>query len=200
VKKHLRSHVSDIVALGESDFDEVVEAAIEFFDDEDEGGATEEMRHAAAREAAIIEFAAHADAQRAWETGPLDPDRLHAAFRALDAAGIIARADFTCCQTCGLAEIGAEIPEGDTRRGYTFCHRQDVEAAVHGRGIHLSYGSLADDTAPGEVAVEIIRTLTRHGFEPEWNADLYKRIFVPMTWRVRRHGRLAAYPGAMSGA
>jgi hypothetical protein len=41
-------------------------------------------------------FAAHLDAQRNWPART-DSDRLTDAFRALDAAGIVAREDFTCC-------------------------------------------------------------------------------------------------------
>lgn len=187
----LRSLVWEEVARGESSFDEVVEAAVESLD----GEVDQETLNAAARQTAIAAFIAHADAQRSWGEGALDPDRLRAAFRSLDTAGIVARADFTCCQNCGFAEISDQVPEGHTPRGFTFCHRQDVDRALHGEGVYLAFGSFADDTAPEEIAVEVVRTLTRHGFEPKWNGELGKRIFVPMTWRVRRHGRLAAYPG-----
>lgn len=190
----LRDVVWEQVARGEFDFDEVVEAAVEYLDGENDGEARE-RRYAAAREVTVTAFTAHAQAQQAWGAGLLDPDRLRAAFRALDAAGIIARADFACCQNCGFSAIGDEIREGETRRGFAFCHRQDIENALRGGGVYLAFGSFAEDTTAEEVAIEIVQTLTRYGFEPKWTGDAGRRIFVPMTWRVRRYGRLAAHPG-----
>ncbi|MCP2337864.1 DUF6891 domain-containing protein [Actinomadura rupiterrae] len=192
LKEELRDTVRTHAARGMSDFDGVVEAAVEYLDtfEGDERDLEE-----AAREVAVEEFAAHAEAQAAWGDGPLEPDRLRAAFRSLDEAGIIARADFTCCQNCGVHEIGAEVPEGATARGYAFCHRQDVEGALHGGGVYLSYGVFDGKGNPADIAAEVVDVLGRHGFAPEWNGDAGKRVFVPMTWRVRRHGRLAAYPG-----
>jgi hypothetical protein len=192
VIEDLQDVVRDEVARGESDFDEVVEAALEYVEGEDD----EELR-AAARRLAIAEFAAHAEAQRSWGDGPLDPDRLNAAFEALDAAGIVARADFTCCQTCGRSEIGGEVPEGETRRGFTFCHGQDVDRALHGEGVYLTFGSFdADAATPADIAAEVVQALARHGFAPHWEGDVAKRIHVPMTWQVRRTGELAVYPRA----
>ncbi|MBA8955892.1 DUF6891 domain-containing protein [Actinomadura namibiensis] len=170
------------VARGEADFDEVVEAAVDYL----AGQADEETLRAVAREAAMAGFAAHAEAQRSWGDGPLDTDRLDAAFRELDAAGIVARAGFTCCQTCGFAEIGGEAPEGESPRGFTFCHQQDVESALHGGGLYLAFGSFSKDIAPEEIATEVVRVLVRHGFAPEWNGEVGRRVFLPMTWRVRR--------------
>ena len=187
----LRNVVREEVARGESDFDEVVEAALEYLDAEDD----EELR-AATREVAIAEFAAHAQAQRSWGDGPLAPDRLRAAFEALGSGGIVARADFTCCQTCGFSEIGDEVPEGETRRGFTFCHSQDIDRALHGEGVYLAFGSFSEDVAPVEVADEVVEVLTRYGFEPQWGGDVRTRIHVPMSWQVRRDGDLAAYPKA----
>src|SRR5688500_10767798 len=53
-------------------------------------------------------------AQRAAEaTWPerTDCDRLDAAFAELEGIGIVCRQDFTCCSTCGGAEIGAECAD-----------------------------------------------------------------------------------------
>ncbi|GAA3057235.1 hypothetical protein GCM10017562_22600 [Streptomyces roseofulvus] len=65
-----------------------------------------------------------------WE-GVTDPERLTAAFAGLERAGIVAREHFTCCRTCGTAEIGAE--EGaDEARGFVYFHRQCTETAADG--------------------------------------------------------------------
>ena len=40
-----------------------------------------------------------------------DCDRLDAAFAELEGAGIAARANFTCCSTCGESELGNVMNE-----------------------------------------------------------------------------------------
>lgn len=65
-------------------------------------------------------------------------DRVAAAFAALADDGIVARMDFTCCQTCGTTEIDdertplADPGDGYAFRewGYTFFHQQDSERLV----------------------------------------------------------------------
>ncbi|MFC4912532.1 DUF6891 domain-containing protein [Actinomadura gamaensis] len=192
LREALRDVVRVGVARGAVDFEGVVAGAVEYLDTFE--GEPAELE-AAARAVAVDEFAAHEEAQAGWGDEELEPDRLRAAFRALDEAGIVARADFACCQNCGIHEIGAEIPEGETRRGYAFCHRQDVEGALDGGGVHLAFGVFGKGGGAAEIAAEVVDVLGRHGFEPVWNGDAGTRVFVPMTWRVRRHGRLAAYPG-----
>ncbi|WP_242906291.1 DUF6891 domain-containing protein [Actinomadura terrae] len=175
---HERIHL--LLALGENDFDGVVEES------------------EAAPEAVAGEFAAYLADQRTWPevTGT---DRLLRAFRDLDVAGIVARADFACCQNCGISEIGAEVPEGEQRRGYVFCHRQDVERAVAGEGLMLAYGIFRDAEHPpeqAEIGAEVAEALRRHGLDVTWDGDPAKRVEVDLTWRRRRHGDLATWPGA----
>ena len=50
--------------------------------------------------------------------------RIDDAFAALREMGFFAKANHTCCQSCGLAEI----PE-DKEMAYVFYHMQDLEAA-----------------------------------------------------------------------
>ena len=47
-----------------------------------------------------------------------DHDRLEQAFAALETQGVVCRQNFTCCGTCGVAEIGddREIEEIDGAR------------------------------------------------------------------------------------
>jgi hypothetical protein len=75
------------------------------------------------------ELAAHLAVQAGWPQ-VTDSDRLSAAFRDLDSGGIVAREDVACCQSCGHAEIGDELRDGDTADGYVFYHRQDAQRAV----------------------------------------------------------------------
>ncbi|GAA4057333.1 DUF6891 domain-containing protein [Actinomadura miaoliensis] len=189
----LRQYVRLLLALGDDDFDGVVEKGAQYLEDAPGAGSL-------ARRFAEEEFAGHLADQRAWPE-VLDSDRLLRAFRDLDLAGIVARADFACCQNCGVGEIGGEVPEDERHayRGYVFCHRQDMESAVRGDGLFLSYGvftdaarQLAADQAG--IGAEVAAALRRHGLEVDWNGDPAKRIGVPLTWRRRRFGRFAAWP------
>ncbi|MFE9691472.1 DUF6891 domain-containing protein [Micromonospora sp. NPDC005806] len=138
------------------------------------------------------ELTAHLTAQESW-SAPTDSDRLTAAFRALSAAGVVARENFTCCQNCGLGEIGAEVPPEVTPRSYAFYHQQDAEHAVDGSPVFLAYG-LFEQPPSVQVGEEVAAALRAEGLTVHWNGDTGSRIQVPMVWRRRRVGRLAAVP------
>jgi hypothetical protein len=138
------------------------------------------------------EFAAHLEAQSTWPERT-DSDRLTDAFRVLDAAGIVAREDFTCCQNCGTNEIGGEVVGTAPARGYVFYHAQDAERAVTGGGVWLAYG-LFEQPPTAEIGEEIAAALRAEGFQVNWDGSPAQRIHVPLRWARRRHGRMAAYP------
>ncbi|MET9297265.1 hypothetical protein [Streptomyces sp. NPDC003077] len=77
-----------------------------------------------------------------------DVDRVARAFAALEAEGITARMNFTCCATCAHGEICAERREGD--RGYAFFHQQDTEGAADGHGLYIRFGAYPDPISAGE--------------------------------------------------
>ena len=91
-----------------------------------------------------------------------------------------------------------EAPDGTTPRGFVSCHEQDVERAVDGGGLLLSYGAFADDqddrAQDAAIGQEIAAALRRHGLTTDWDGDVGARIRVPMTWRRRRSGPLATWP------
>ncbi len=124
-------------------------------------------------------------------------DRLDAAFAKLEAAGIVARQDFACCQNCGFAEIGGEVADakdaGTEVRGVTFFHQQDTDRAVEGGAIYLSYGAIDDDVDSINVAREIVAVLTAHGLKPNWDGTTAQRIEVPLNWQRR-------FPGSETAA
>ncbi|WP_214321788.1 DUF6891 domain-containing protein [Nonomuraea sediminis] len=193
----LRERVRLLLALGEDDFDGIVEQGTEYLEGAPGAGSL-------ARDVAVQEFAGYLDGQRAWPE-VLDSDRLLRAFRDLDLAGIVARVDFACCQSCGISEIGGEVPESerDAYRGYVFCHRQDMAAAVQGGGLFLAYGIFTDaDRAAdqAEIGAEVAAAIRGRGLEVDWNGDPGTRIGVPLTWRRRRFGRLAGRPGGPAPA
>lgn len=120
-----------------------------------------------------------------------DCDRLDEAFAELDRAGIVARHNFTCCQTCGHAEIGFEIDDTECHRpvyGYVFYHQQDTENAVACGDLHLAYGAVdGTESASVEIAYAVVDTLRRHGLDVQWNGMIQKRIRVSnLIWQWRR--------------
>ncbi|MEU3874010.1 MULTISPECIES: hypothetical protein [Streptomyces] len=125
--------------------------------------------------------------QAAWE-GETDPDRLTRAFTALEAAGITARENFTCCRSCGQAEIGAEAAPG--ARGFVYFHSQCTDSAAAGHGLTLLYGGF-DGSAETTAAVgrEVVATLAEAGLATQWNGDARQAITVtPLDWRKRLVG------------
>lgn len=184
----LREQVRRDVAAGFEDGATIAETAVAAFEDQ----ADPAFLRTHVRRFVEEELAAHADEQLGWPR-PTDCDRLDAAFAALERAGVVARQHFTCCGTCGLAEIDREIAAADAggvrTRGYTFYHWQDTEAAVEGYGIYLYYGSCAEgEAADLAIGREIEAELSRQGLAPVWNGQLDRRIEVPLDWKRRRAG------------
>ncbi|GAA3443657.1 DUF6891 domain-containing protein [Planomonospora venezuelensis] len=125
--------------------------------------------------------------QASWR-GETDPERLGRAFAALEASGITAREDFTCCRTCGQAEIGAAgSPDA---RGYVYFHSQCTDSAAAGHGLALLYGGFdgsPDTTA--SIGREVVAALRETGLSVEWNGDPARSIAVtPLDWRKRLIG------------
>ncbi|GAA2403536.1 hypothetical protein GCM10010420_33480 [Streptomyces glaucosporus] len=125
--------------------------------------------------------------QAGWE-GETDPERLTRAFEALEEAGITARENFTCCSTCGHAEIGGEASPGS--RGFVFFHSQDTDSAAAGYGLSLQYGGF-DDSPETTAAIgrEVAAALVAAGLPVEWNGDPGHAVRVaPLDWRKRLVG------------
>ncbi|MFI0709455.1 DUF6891 domain-containing protein [Streptomyces inhibens] len=130
-----------------------------------------------------------------------DPDRVGRAFAALNAQGLTARMNFSCCSSCGLGEIGAERAEGD--RGFVFFHYQDTESAAEGHGLAVRYGAYADAgegageesaEGSGEASAEeraavgrtVVAALAEAGLPVQWDGDPDRVIEVaPLDWRKR---------------
>jgi hypothetical protein len=134
-------------------------------------------------------------AQSEWPA-ETDADRLTAAFELLDSSGIVARQNFTCCNTCARTEIGDDLPAGANPRGYVFFHYQDTQRLAEGRGIlYLGYGvdafSAGADAEEEEsmalrVGDEITERLRAAGFNVEWNRTLGTKILVrDLNWLKR---------------
>ncbi|MET4925966.1 hypothetical protein P3L51_27055 [Streptomyces sp. PSRA5] len=126
--------------------------------------------------------------QAGWE-GETDPERITAVFAGLDERGIVARENFTCCRGCGLAEIGAEREEGDTRevRGFVFFHTQCTETAAAGGGLSLYYGGFdGSEETTAAVGREVTAALADAGLSVTWDGSPESAIDVAdLDWRKR---------------
>ena len=87
--------------------------------------------------------------QSRW-TDEGDYTRLAAAFNNLAEWGMVARMNFTCCQSCGNAEIADERTPVSTggyggylEWGYTYFHEQDTDGLTAGANLFLAYGAFA---------------------------------------------------------
>ncbi|WP_309227642.1 MULTISPECIES: DUF6891 domain-containing protein [unclassified Mycolicibacterium] len=125
--------------------------------------------------------------------------RTRAAFDELNANGVIARADFTCCGTCASAEIGDERDESRHWSGFIYFHSQDTERLIEDGSTYVGYGAFEpedfdeeaynrlgdeakEDLYFGDVArmldEVVFPIVRRHGIEPEWNRDLGTRVLL----------------------
>lgn len=104
----IRSFVRALVRRGDRAFGDVLDETTEYFLEsyEDQAEAVAQI----SRREIETAFSEHLAEQATWPA-VTDCDRLDRAFEALNAGGIVARHDFTCCQNCGFAEIGAEIDD-----------------------------------------------------------------------------------------
>lgn len=178
----LRERIRDEVAAGFDDAEEIIDRQNDQLADESDDPT---LRPYVAQFTAE-ELELHKQQQGAWPA-KTDCDRLDEAFAELNQIGIVARQNFSCCQTCGNDEIMDEVKaaeqNGANPHGYTYYHMQDTGSAVHGSGIYLAYAGRDDALA---VANEIVATLQRHGLQPQWDGSLKTRIFIPLDWKRRR--------------
>ncbi|MDH6114526.1 hypothetical protein P3T36_000926 [Kitasatospora sp. MAP12-15] len=126
-------------------------------------------------------------AQADWE-GETDPERLTRAFSALEAVGITAAENFTCCRSCGQAEIGAAgSPDA---RGFVYFHTQCTDSAVAGQGLMLLYGGFDSSTeTTAAIGREVAAALQAVGLPVEWDGDPSRAVKVtPLNWRRRLVG------------
>ncbi|MFE9463642.1 DUF6891 domain-containing protein [Streptomyces virginiae] len=122
--------------------------------------------------------------QAEWE-GTTDPERITRAFAALEASGITARENFTCCRRCGLGEIRA-VGSQDAR-GFVFFHSQATEGAAAGQDLFLLYGGFESDEAlTASVGREVVAALTAEGLAWAWGGSAHDAIRVTgLDWRKR---------------
>jgi hypothetical protein len=185
--KTLRDFIALQVKAAFDDRDTIIEAAVDLLFDDSHDVVL--LRNKAIQLTDEL-LAQHYETQKAW-THETDCDRLDEAFAELDRNGIIARQNFTCCQTCGHSEIGSEIDDTMEHRpvsGYVFYHEQDTEHVAEHNTLFLAYGSI-DGTEDNSVAIghEVVAALKRAGLSVEWNGMIQKRICIrDIQWQRRR--------------
>jgi hypothetical protein len=135
-------------------------------------------------------LAAHQAEQAGW--GPTtDCDRLDTAFAALNAQGIVARQDFSCCNNCGFTEIWDEVEEEEKQHpveGHLFYHLQCTERAIKTGQLLMAYGCVEDDPkAFRGVANKIVAELRKAGLNASWGGtDGHPIVVEGLVWRRRR--------------
>ncbi|MFD5831521.1 DUF6891 domain-containing protein [Lentzea sp. NPDC060358] len=182
-RAELENHVRAVLAAGYASRAGLAEAAEEYLVTGDRRPVSRHQAQALADRLWLERVAE----QASWPQ-ETDPDRLTRAFAALDAAGITARENFTCCRTCGQAEIGDEARPG--ARGFVYFHTQCTEAAAAGHGLTLLYGGF-DGSAETTAAVgdEVVAALRAQGLPVRWNRDPGRAITVtPLRWHRRLVG------------
>jgi hypothetical protein len=120
-----------------------------------------------------------------------DCDRLDDAFAMLNQSGIIAIQNAGYTQSDGIDEI-SEIyrelgGESSSVEGYCFYHGQDLERAVDGNGLMLTFGDiLGTDEKGAEIGMRIVTILQRCGLDVQWPGSIDTRIEIPdICWQRR---------------
>ena len=184
-RDEIKSYLEAQIRAGYDTIDAAVESTVEAFIDEHDADSLRRIARLLG-----VEILARILAETASWPEVTDCDRLDAAFEELQSAGIVARQNFSCCGTCGAAEIGdeidAEVKKGTKVRGYAFFHMQDTESAVEGYGLYLSYGSVTEgEEAALGTGEEIVDTLEKHGLKTEWDGTWENRIHLQLDWKRR---------------
>ncbi len=174
------------VSEGFASKDEIIEWALDYFEDPPDFDALEAYVVQRTREA----LAAHCEAQKSWPQ-ETDCDRLDFAFLVLqEEHGIVARQHFTCCQTDGHNDIWIEIREAQQRSpvaGYVFYHQQDTENAVQHGELFLAFGAVKEgDAAACEVGRRIVQVLQDADLSVEWSGSPCERPMVKLNWQKRQ--------------
>jgi len=118
-------------------------------------------------------------------------DRLDSLFEDLNRSGIIALQNAGYTVSDGISDMTERYEELGGEKsgvvGYCLYHGQDLERAVDGKGLLLTFGDIRGDDEKGLKVSETIRDkAVEHGFKVEWDGSLTTRIqLAPFEWRRR---------------
>ncbi|MFW0784144.1 hypothetical protein AAFP35_06445 [Gordonia sp. CPCC 206044] len=156
-------------------------------------------------------WAQRIDEQRGWsDTG--DYGRLADAFAELDAAGILARMNFSCCSRCATQEIDAQrTPDPDRddwylfrEWAYVFFHEQDAERlADDDPMLYLGYSAfrphpslpeeLLDAMSDGDVQAERTAYERTETLVGEQIVATLQRHGLDVRWSQARRDRIVVH-------
>lgn len=139
--------------------------------------------------------------EAAW-SGTSDYDRLRSAFEELQANGVVARMNFTCCNTCGTDEIDDErtpIEVGEGYRfgesAYTFFHQQDAECLVESPAtLFLTYSAWRYATDLDPVLLAAARA-AEESARAQVAASTDQQVGERVAAALRRHGLVVTWDG-----
>jgi hypothetical protein len=121
-----------------------------------------------------------------------DCDRLDVAFLAINGRGVIALQNAGYTQSDGyddFIEMYENSPNPDAVLGYCYYHAQDLDRAVRGGGLYLSFGPAkpSDEESQGPIIGRMIQEeLERAGLSVSWNGSFKTRISIPeIVWQRR---------------
>ncbi|MCX5208051.1 hypothetical protein OG689_01750 [Kitasatospora sp. NBC_00240] len=182
-REELERRVREVLAGGYASRAQLAELAEEYLVTKDRRPVSREQAHALADRMWLQRVAEQTD----WQ-GETDPERLTRAFTALQASGLTAREHFTCCRSCGQAEIGGE--GGPDARGFVYFHTQCTDSAAAGHGLTLLYGGFDGTTeTTASIGREVVAALAAVGLRTDWDGDPGSAITVtPLDWRRRLVG------------
>jgi len=171
---------------GFADPSEIAEAVIEDYLDPNDSA-----RYPLARVLSMVlsEWKAKARAELSWPERT-DWDRLDEAFDELFEHDILALHCAGVTQSDGwgdVLEVGDEIEreEGLTVKGGCFYHQQDVDVAVDGHGLYLTFGGIAERMEAVAVGELVASEVRRQGLKVTWDGQEGSRIHVAMDWKKR---------------
>lgn len=109
------------------------------------------------------------------------------AFKELRKEGILARANFTCCQTCGGYDLGVKADAINKKKlgackGWVFWHRQDNDRWDEDGTLTIAYTG-ADYkkkviATTLDIGVALFKALEKQGLKIDWCGSDDKRITV----------------------
>ncbi len=119
-----------------------------------------------------------------------DCDKLDAAFEELDQLGVIAAHDFTCCLSCGRAEMEDLLNDESNSSSYywggCFYHSQDTLFAVDCGDLHIAY--LTKDMSENSQRMLgglITEVCCDYGLKAFWDGSIDRRVKVELDWKRR---------------
>jgi len=137
------------------------------------------------------EFAKLAADQHSWPA-VTDCDRLNEAFLAINRRRVIALQNAGYTQSDGYDDFLQALDESPDKisiLGYCYYHGQDLERAVRGGGLYLSFGPTdpkTEATKGAEVGRIIQEEMARVGLPVKWDGGFSTRIHIPrLTWQRR---------------